>query len=203
MLCLLGILLILVIIYLNTNRDLNQLTYALVVLVVLIGGTMIATPRQIPSNNMYRYREGFANFAPVNYNLGSCGGRMLTPEDSIARNRLSNWDGIRYTSTQDEPNRKHKWRNPPSNLPLIKDPIIYSPVGEGIPLTDDLVSSYYPSVDGDPNSPRRLFMFAHNQARPECCPSTYSTDMGCVCTTEQQRDLIANRGNNSSPNSEF
>ena len=51
-----------------------------------------------------------------------------------------------------------------------------------------------------------MFMFAYNQCRPECCPSTYSCDKGCVCTTEQQRKFIGvTRGNNKTTahNNEF
>ena len=49
MLCLLGLLLILVIIFVESNRNLNQLIYALVVLVVLVGGTMISQPKTTES----------------------------------------------------------------------------------------------------------------------------------------------------------
>jgi hypothetical protein len=193
MLCLLGLLLILVIIFVESNRDLNQLIYALVVLVVLIGGTMISQPKQT---------EGFTGFAPVNYNMGSCGGKIIRPEDSIQKNRMSNWDGVKYVDPN-EPNRQHKWRHSPSNLPLVKDTYITSPIGEDILLTDDLMSTYYPSVDGQPGSQKRMFMFAQNQVRPECCPSTYSSDRGCVCTTESQRNLIAGRGGNAAPGNEI
>lgn len=58
-----------------------------------------------------------------------------------------------------------------------------------------------PNVDGDPDSPQRLFMFANNEASLNCCPSTYSTDRGCVCTTEKQDQFIRRRGfNNSAQN---
>ena len=58
-----------------------------------------------------------------------------------------------------------------------------------------------PTVDGDPNSPQRLFMFANNKASLNCCPSTYSTDRGCVCSTEKQDKYIRRRGfNNSAQN---
>ena len=57
-----------------------------------------------------------------------------------------------------------------------------------------------PTVDGDPNSPQRLFMFANNTASLNCCPSTFSTDRGCVCTTEKQDDLIRRRGFNNNAN---
>ena len=55
-----------------------------------------------------------------------------------------------------------------------------------------------PNVDGDPNSPQRLFMFANNEASLNCCPSTYSTDRGCVCSTEKQDQFIRRRGYNNS-----
>jgi hypothetical protein len=57
-----------------------------------------------------------------------------------------------------------------------------------------------PNVDGDPNSPQRLFMFANNTASLNCCPSTYSTDRGCVCSTEKQEDFVTRRGFNNSAN---
>ena len=46
-------------------------------------------------------------------------------------------------------------------------------------------------LDGD-----HLFLYANNRMSPECCPSTLSSDGGCVCTTPQQRDFINTRGGN-------
>jgi hypothetical protein len=44
--------------------------------------------------------------------------------------------------------------------------------------------------------PDSLFMFKNNQVKPECCGSSYSSDMGCVCTTPEQRKYINSRGGN-------
>jgi len=44
--------------------------------------------------------------------------------------------------------------------------------------------------------PDSLFMFKNNQVKPECCSASYSSDMGCVCTTPQQRNYINTRGGN-------
>jgi hypothetical protein len=44
--------------------------------------------------------------------------------------------------------------------------------------------------------PDSLFMFKNNQCKPECCGASFSCDGGCVCTTPQQRQLIASRGGN-------
>ena len=39
----------------------------------------------------------------------------------------------------------------------------------------------------------RLFMFGKNKCSPDCCPSTYTCNGGCVCTTEEQRNIIRGR----------
>jgi len=44
--------------------------------------------------------------------------------------------------------------------------------------------------------PDNLFMFKNNKCKPECCGASFSCDGGCVCTTPQQRQLIASRGGN-------
>jgi hypothetical protein len=44
--------------------------------------------------------------------------------------------------------------------------------------------------------PDSLFMFKNNQCKPECCPSSYTCDGGCVCSTPDQRQVIASRGGN-------
>ena len=51
-----------------------------------------------------------------------------------------------------------------------------------------------PSVDGTPGAPKSLFPFTFNRSSPDCCPSTFSTSSGCVCTTENQRQFINRRG---------
>ena len=44
--------------------------------------------------------------------------------------------------------------------------------------------------------PDNLFMFKSNQCKPECCGASFSCGSGCVCTTPEQRQLIASRGGN-------
>ena len=50
-----------------------------------------------------------------------------------------------------------------------------------------------------------MFIFSRNESKPECCPATFSTDQGCICTTPQQRKFIGEqRGNNKNfPNGSF
>ena len=65
--------------------------------------------------------------------------------------------------------------------------------------TDDAYLSG-PTVDGEADSPQRLFMFANNAASPSCCPSTFSTSTGCVCSTDKQDEYIKRRGFNNDNN---
>lgn len=44
--------------------------------------------------------------------------------------------------------------------------------------------------------PDNLFIFKNNQCKPECCGSSFSCGGGCVCTTPEQRQMIAGRGGN-------
>lgn len=91
------------------------------------------------------------------------------------------WDGLVLKST------------PKPDVPLISDVTIFSPVGDGIRLTEALDAANFPTVDGKPNSPHHLFMLAHNQVRPECCPSTFSDSRGCVCLTKEQQAMVNQR----------
>ena len=44
--------------------------------------------------------------------------------------------------------------------------------------------------------PDNLFMFKNNQCKPECCGASFSCGGGCVCTTPEQRQMLAGRGGN-------
>ena len=75
---------------------------------------------------------------------------------------------------------------------------------DGVKLTcPDGVSSWKCNTANEPLNgpafepgPDSLFMFKNNQCKPECCPSSYSCDGGCVCTSPDQRQVIASRGGN-------
>jgi hypothetical protein len=51
--------------------------------------------------------------------------------------------------------------------------------------------------------PDNLFVFKNNQSKPECCSASYSSDMGCVCTTPSQRKYINERGGNRTAEETF
>lgn len=82
----------------------------------------------------------------------------------------------------------------------------YQPMGafDNVELKpDNGVSSWRYTAPNEPllgpefqPGPDSLFIFKNNQAKPECCSASYSTDVGCVCTSPQQRNYINMRGGN-------
>ena len=82
----------------------------------------------------------------------------------------------------------------------------YKPIGafDNVDLTPvNAVSSWRYTAPNEPllgpefqPGPDSLFIFKNNQAKPECCSASYSTDVGCVCTSPQQRNFINMRGGN-------
>lgn len=103
---------------------------------------------------------------------------------SMANGNPISWDGLRlHPKGSSSP-----WRKAPSNVPLVKNPV-FVPQGTPLPLKNEERYVQLPNPS--------MFVFAHNQSSLACCPSTYSSDRGCVCTNAQQRELIgAERGNN-------
>jgi len=78
-----------------------------------------------------------------------------------------------------------------------------TPTGLEDSLTSQDLNTNYATVDGTDKTPKSMFVFAYNQSSPECCPSTYTTSDGCVCTTDQQREFISGRGGNNEAPSLF
>ena len=75
-----------------------------------------------------------------------------------------------------------------------------SSFNRGGPLKPSFTDNSYlsgPPIDGDPKSETKMFMLANNRTSPNCCPSTFSTSTGCLCTTKNQRKYISSRGNNN------
>lgn len=85
---------------------------------------------------------------------------------SVKANKIGPFDGIGLTC----PDGVSKWKCNTANEPLNG-----------------------PAFQPGPDS---LFMFKNNQCKPECCPSSYTCDGGCVCTSPDQRQVIASRGGN-------
>lgn len=165
---LIGIIL-LSIIYVSLNKDAKSNNKLFLALVIFIGVIVLC---------MGNIDESFSNYAPINH-------------------KVSPYDGQDIGNISKEDYQKILQHNGPvkmvkegEELPLTSDVTIFSPVGDGIKLTSDIGSNKLPPIDGKEGSPRHMFMLSHNQHRPECCPSTYSSDRGCLCMTNDQVKMI-------------
>ena len=119
---------------------------------------------------------------------------IIKLKDDITNYNMSSFDGLCINTGNED-----SWRKSPDNLPLIDDSDLYTFQGHNNPLKNiipDYTSLYGPSIDGDENSPNKLFMFSNNLSSPACCPSTFTTSTGCICTSKKQRDFVISRGNN-------
>ena len=109
-------------------------------------------------------------------------------------NNMSPYDGLCLKTGNAD-----SWLKSPSETALVPDNQLFSFLASQGPLkpsyTDNSGLSG-PPVDGVKGSPQKLFMLANNRSSPECCPSTFSTSTGCVCTTKNQRDYLSTRGIN-------
>lgn len=89
------------------------------------------------------------------------------------------------------------WMKSPDETSLVPNDALFtylSSQGPTKPVFTDNSALNGPPVDGHPDSDKKMFMLANNRTSPNCCPSTFSTSTGCVCTTKNQRDFIASRG---------
>lgn len=112
---------------------------------------------------------------------------------------MGDYDGIPLkTSCKDG-----GWRSPPCTAPLGQSSRNDTVQGHNIPLPYEFTPTANdfptaPPIDGTKGQPRSDFMFAYNKSSPYCCPSTYSTSTGCVCSTPEQREWLQSRGKNAS-----
>lgn len=145
-------------------------------------------------------RASFVNTvpAPLDYKMGNYSNIDLSK--SKANKFRWNYEDLKLTET-DTLDPTCPYGKVPNTL--ISDVTIFSPVGDGIKLTEDLNAGTFPSVDGKRGSPRSMFMLAHNQVSADCCPSTFSSDKGCVCLTGAQRNLLQARGGNRQAPDEY
>ena len=122
---------------------------------------------------------------------------------------LSTMDGLNLKENRGAFDAELKQRNDKATrvVPISNKPVI-TLLGSGAPPAHEIRPAGedpYQSlpVDGKPGSPKSMFIYSRNAMSPDCCPSQYSSDMGCVCVTPEQRDLLAQRGNNRSAPSEY
>lgn len=89
------------------------------------------------------------------------------------------------------------WMKSPDETSLVPNDTLYTYLSSQGPIKmklSDQAALRGPPVDGVKGSFEKMFMWANNTTSPLCCPSTFSTSTGCVCSTKNQRDFIAGRG---------
>ena len=114
------------------------------------------------------------------------------PTEKVSPLSMGPYDGICLKT-----GNKEYWMKSPDNTSLLPNDELYSYLGSQGPLKmrlSDQAALMGPPVDGVKGSAEKNFMFANNKSSLACCPSTFSTSTGCICTTENQRDFIAGRG---------
>ena len=129
---------------------------------------------KLPKTRMIQQKEAKITPLDLKYKIGPYDGLCLTDEEDLNK--------------------------------LISDNKLMSYLGVQGPIQNIVSDNSYlngPTVDGDEDSPQRLFMFANNVTSLNCCPSTYSSSTGCVCTTKKQKDFIKRRGFNRTGKGQF
>lgn len=87
-----------------------------------------------------------------------------------------------------QPGGNSSWRKQPNNIPLRTNNL-WTPSGTPLPLRNERMIQAIPRDS--------MTMFTSNISSPSCCPSTYSTYGGCICTTKEQRKFVGEqRGGN-------
>ena len=138
-----------------------------------------------------RYVEtNYANGSPLEYKMGPYSNVKLDAQQHQNRRMLI--PGFEEEMFLGEKDSDCGNAHSPCANKYIRKPFHVTPSGEEKTEVSHELSA--PSIDGNEDSPKKLFMFAHNRCHPGCCPSTYTCSRGCVCTTKNQRKFIGKRG---------
>jgi hypothetical protein len=128
----------------------------------------------------------------VGNNTVTGGGAKAGPLGDPKILNMGPYDGICLKTGNSE-----YWMKSPSETALVPNDGLYTYLSSQGPIKmklSDQAALKGPPVDGVKGSPEKMFMWANNITSPQCCPSTFSTSTGCLCTTKNQRDFIAARG---------
>ena len=170
----------------------ERLTVVVFILMLILGLCFF----QMNSNGFESF-SGISGYAPLNYKMSN--GRSCNKENE-------NSDGYNYgnINSQIGPSGTYDGLMLKSNIatkPLINDVTIFNNVGDGYILKDAMNSDKFPTIDGQPNSPKSMFVLKNNAVSWDCCPSTFGAGMnGCVCPSKEQLAMFSGRsGNKTNP----
>ena len=110
-----------------------------------------------------------------------------TGKEAFQVSRPLAWSDIKNTQSEDV--NLTKW---------VSDAVRYS---KGMGTENHLDSFQYNSGPEIPLPEGELFFFKDTKFQPSCCPSTYTSSMGCACLSKKQlQHLIMRGGNHTIPN---
>ena len=112
---------------------------------------------------------------------------------------------LRWSAMQ--PKKAEESSDSESEMGKLKEKFMQREVG--MPLDMEPVTGYSgtsPILGSEPKAvPERpydmaddtkLFAFENNKVGADCCPSPFSSDLGCICLTDAQRSEFQSRGGN-------
>ena len=197
---------LLILVYGYVLSTLKENDYSKIVCITLLLGVVLYMRKgNVEPFELDTQYNAAVNYVDVDHNYDSDKLNKENKENKVdsvkpmtykSSGNMSNLDGVCLTTGNSD-----TWMKSPSNLELNSNEQLYTIQGHtnpNKPLISDPNSLNGPSIDGNNDSPHKLFMLANNKVSPECCPSTYSTSTGCVCSTKNQRRFVASRGNNTS-----
>ena len=144
----------------------------------------------------------FLCYLQINSSEGFSGYSGYAPLDYKLNNSRDGCDGFNYSNINTQIGSTGTYDGIKLKSQIVTkslvDPVtIFSPVGDGVRLSQPLGNEMYPSIDGQPKSAKHLFTFAHNVVSPDCCGnSNISSDMGCVCYSPEQLKMFGHRAGN-------
>ena len=130
--------------------------------------------------------------AIVGNNTVEGGGAKAGPGADAKILNMGPYDGLCMKTGNQE-----YWMKSPDETALVPNDGLYTYLSSQGPIKmklSDQAALRGPPVDGVKGSAEKMFMWANNVTSPQCCPSTFSTSTGCVCSTKNQRDFVAARG---------
>jgi len=144
---------------------------------------------EVPNNNNNNSKNSNNNNSKNSNNSNNT--NTILPISSLTDYQMGPYDNLVLTTG----NPKSEYVKLQTNsLSTEKDVCVYQGNENPLKCKKTLGLDIGPSIDGEPGSPKSLFPFTFNKSSPDCCPSTFSTSTGCVCTTENQRQFINRRG---------
>ena len=161
-------------------------------LFLCMGGRLLEGLEDGESDGGFIEEKGDSGSSIAGNNTVSGGGAKAGPLGDPKILNMGPYDGICMKSGNQE-----YWMKSPDETALVPNDGLYTYLSSQGPIKmklSDQAALKGPPVDGVKGSPEKMFMWANNITSPQCCPSTFSTSTGCLCTTKNQRDFVAARG---------